>query len=148
MDPESLVDQVKQQATLYGVDPALACAVAEQESGWNCWAIRFEPAFERRYIHPALPDAPTTEEMTRAMSFGLFQVMGENARAMGFQHQFLSALCDPDIGISVGVRFLKKCLDAAGGDVTKALLRWNGGGNSYYPSQVMARMAKYQTVAQ
>ncbi|HLW51291.1 MAG TPA: transglycosylase SLT domain-containing protein [Candidatus Angelobacter sp.] len=148
MDQESLVEQVQYQARLYGVDPALACAVVEQESSWNCWAIRFEPAFETRYIKPALPNAPTTEEMTRAMSFGLFQVMGENAREMGFQHQFLSMLCDPDIGISVGVRFLKKCLDAAEGDTTKALLRWNGGGNTAYPTQVIARMAKYQTPAQ
>ena len=58
----------KKWATKYGLDPLIVCAVIEQESGWNPWAIRFEPAFEQRYIKPALPTAPTTRELTEAMS--------------------------------------------------------------------------------
>lgn len=143
MDNQSLIDQVKYQARLYGVDPALACAVVEQESSWDVWAMRFEPAFYNRYVEPIAGLTPTESE-ARAFSWGLFQVMGQVAREQGFTHPFLSMLCDPDIGISVGCKKLKQCLDAEGGDVNKALLRWNGGGDSYYPSQVQARMAKYQ----
>ena len=55
----------------------------EQESGWNTFAVRFEPAFEARYIKPALPSAPTTLELTKAMSFGLMQMMGEVAIEFG-----------------------------------------------------------------
>jgi soluble lytic murein transglycosylase-like protein len=143
MDQTSLAEQVKKQAELYGVDPALACAVAEQESGWDCWAMRFEPDFLKRYVAP-IEGLTATERIGRATSWGLFQTMGQAAREMGFQHKFLSMLCDPDIGISVGVRKLKACLDSVGGDVKKGLLRYNGGGNSYYPDQVMNRMPKYQ----
>ena len=46
----------KKWATKYGLDPLIVCAVIEQESGWNPWASRFEPAFEQRYIKPALPE--------------------------------------------------------------------------------------------
>jgi soluble lytic murein transglycosylase-like protein len=28
-----------------GLEPALVCAVVEQESNWNPWAIRYEPRF-------------------------------------------------------------------------------------------------------
>jgi soluble lytic murein transglycosylase-like protein len=145
MTKEALQEQVVRVARLNNVDPVLACAVVEQESEWNPWAIRFEPAFERRYIHPAHPDAPTTEEMTRAMSFGLFQVMGEVARERGFKERFLSSLCDPDFGIPVGVANLKHCLDTCAGDETKALLHWNGGSNANYPREVLARKANYET---
>ena len=33
--------------SLYG---ALVCAVVEQESGWNPWAMRYEPAFFAKYV--------------------------------------------------------------------------------------------------
>ena len=56
----------KKWATKYGLDPLIVCAVIEQESGWNPWAIRFEPAFVQRYIKPAQPTAPTTRELTEA----------------------------------------------------------------------------------
>ncbi len=38
----------------HGLDAVLVASVCEQESWWNPWAIRFEPAFEARYIKPAL----------------------------------------------------------------------------------------------
>jgi len=33
---------------------------------------------------------------------------------------------------------------AAGGDQSKALLYWNGGGNKDYPGQVLDRVQKYE----
>jgi soluble lytic murein transglycosylase-like protein len=137
-----LVAQVKQIATMNGVDPALACAVVEQESGFNTWAMRYEPAFFVRYVAPIL-NLSDTERQARATSWGLFQVMGQVARERGFTQKFLSSLCDPDFGIPVGIQFLKHCLDACGGDEAKALLRWNGGSNAEYPIQVLARKDKY-----
>jgi soluble lytic murein transglycosylase-like protein len=139
-----LIEQAKQRAAVYGLDPALVCAVCEQESEWDTYAIRFEPAFEKKYIHPALPQAPTTEEIAKAMSFGLMQVMGEVARERGFKGKFLSSLCDPDIGLHVGCEYLKHIMDNHGGDVAASLQRWNGGGNPNYAAEVMARMGKYR----
>lgn len=137
-----LVVQVKEAAKLNGVDPALACAVAEQESGWNVWAYRYEPAFYRRYVVPL--NLPISEAIARGTSWGLFQVMGQVARERGFTQKFLSSLCDPDFGIPVGIQFLKHCLDISAADQTKALLRWNGGSNPNYAAEVLARVSKYQ----
>jgi soluble lytic murein transglycosylase-like protein len=129
-------------ATKHLLDPALVCAVAEQESGWNPWAIRFEPAFERRYIHPTLPEAPTTLELTKAMSFGLMQIMGEVAIELGFAGRFLSELCDPDVGLDYGCKKLRQCFDKHSFDV-EALLAYNGGGDLTYPDLVLARLPHY-----
>lgn len=140
---DTLVQQAKKTAELYGLDPALVCAVCEQESGWNVWAMRYEPAFQVRYVNK-IPNISDTERIARSTSWGLMQLMGQVAREKGFSHTFLAMLCDPDIGLSMGVRKLKECLDEEGGDEAKALLRWNGGGNPEYPLQVIARKDKYK----
>jgi len=140
----SLIALARQIAVKHCVNPSLVCAVIEQESGWDPWAMRFEPIFERRYIRPALPLAPSTEELSLAISWGLMQVMGETAREHGFTGRFLNALCDPEVGISVGCAVLSDKLNKAKGDVPKGLFSWNGGANSDYAGQVLARMPNYE----
>jgi soluble lytic murein transglycosylase-like protein len=129
-------------ATKYGLDKFLVCAVIEQESGWNPWAVRFEPGFLRSYVKPADPANPTTKEITRASSFGLMQIMGLVAVEFGFGGLFLTQLCDPDLGVDFGCRKLQKEF-AIHGEAETALLAYNGGGNSLYPSQVLARVGHY-----
>jgi soluble lytic murein transglycosylase-like protein len=129
-------------AAKYGLDTAIVCAVCEQESGWNPWAVRFEPAFYTRYIEPLnLPDP--TEAYARSFSFGLMQVMGQVARELGFAGRSLTQLCDPDIGMDVGCRKLKKCF-TQWTQPEVALLCYNGGGNADYGKQVLARAPNYQ----
>lgn len=130
----------------YALNPCLVCAVIEQESFWNPFAVRFEPAFEARYIHPALPAAPTTLELTKAMSFGLMQIMGQTAIEFGWRGVFLTDLCDPDIGVDFGCRKLRKCIDAHA-HAADALLAYNGGGNPLYAHEVLARMGKYEALS-
>ena len=132
-------------AAKHGLDTALICAVIEQESSWDPFAVRFEPAFEARYIKPAIPNMPTTLEMTKAMSFGLMQLMGETAIEFGWKGKFLTELCDPHTGVDFGCAKLRHCLDisAMGGETT-ALLIYNGGSNLLYPSQVLARKPTYE----
>lgn len=137
----SIVALAKQKAQDYGLDPTLVCAVIEQESGGDPWAIRFEPAFYEKYV--ASMGLNPTEAYSRSFSFGLMQVMGEVAREVGFKGKWLSALCDPETGIDVGCRVLKLKLQKAKGDVARGLQFWNGGGNPDYASQVMARMGNY-----
>lgn len=138
----TLVQLAKQTAIHYGLDPVLVCAVCEQESGWDTWASRFEPRFLARYVQPlGLKDL--TEIQERAFSFGLMQLMGEVARELGYKGHVVQ-LCDPPVGLVLGCQHLANKLKAAGGDVEKALLLWNGGGNPDYPSQVLARMDTYK----
>lgn len=140
-------------AEKWAVPCDLLCALCEHESSWNPWSIRFEPAFEARYIKPALPGMPTTTELTKAMSFGLGQIMGETAIELGFTGRFLTELCDPDVGVDFAARKLHRCLvinvpgknkdDSR--DYTLALLAYNGGKNPSYPKLVLQYIGKYVT---
>jgi soluble lytic murein transglycosylase-like protein len=85
MDIIGLTNLAKDHAKKCNLDPALVCAVVEQESSWSPWAMRFEPGFLRRYIKPPVPEAPTTGEIARATSWGLLQIMGQVALEMGFE---------------------------------------------------------------
>jgi hypothetical protein len=137
-----------------GVGRALVCAVCEEESGernvtdgsielWNPDSVRFEPAFLDKYVHPANPAKPTTEQLCQAMSFGLMQIMGQVARERGYNSKFLTGLCDPATGLEFGCRQLAVCMRLGGGVPNDVLLHWNGGADLFYPSRVMDRMAKY-----
>ena len=133
-------------AAKYGIPTALLCAVAEQESGWNCWAIRYEPAFYDRYIQPLVNTGAVksmTEATARATSYGLCQVMGQVAREQGFAGRYLTELCDPDCGLEMGAKKLAACLKAKP-DTFEALQKYNGGGNPSYGHEVLARVAKYE----
>jgi soluble lytic murein transglycosylase-like protein len=92
---------------------ALIAAIIQVESGWNTWAIRFEPAFLKTYVqmHPERfgPGiSRETERIQRATSFGLMQVMGQTARELGAKQTFLTELCRPEIGIHLGCRYLAR----------------------------------------
>ena len=122
-------------AVAHRLEPALVCAIIEQESDWDPWAVRYEPRFLSRYIAPLYTAGKlsATEAYTRSMSWGLMQVMGQTARESGFDGASLVELCDPAVGVDFGCRIFATRLTRAGGDVATALLAWNGGGNANYP---------------
>lgn len=125
-------------ATRHGLEPTLVCAVVEQESNWEPWSIRFEPAFLTRYVEP-LGLGPT-ESTARSISWGLMQLMGQVARELGYKGH-MAQLCDPEVGLEWGCKHLANKLK--GVDLHTALQHWNGGGNPAYADQVLARMPKY-----
>ena len=139
MPPPDLLALARAAAEKHALDASLACAVIEQESAWDPHAMRYEPAFRARYVAPL--GLPPTEEVARSTSWGLMQVMGQVAREHGFAGKFLSALCDPAVGLDIGCAVLAANLTAAGGDVPRALQLWNGGANPAYAPQVLARLA-------
>ncbi|MDP9339077.1 MAG: lytic transglycosylase domain-containing protein [Acidobacteriota bacterium] len=143
--PPQLIALARKAATAQSLDPALVCAVVEQESAWNPWALRFEPAFFAKYVAALYTNYKVTasEAYARGFSWGLMQVMGQVARETGFDGPFLSALCDPEQSLALGCKVLRKKFDAVGGDCSRALLAWNGGGNAAYPTQVLARRPHY-----
>jgi soluble lytic murein transglycosylase-like protein len=143
--PVQLVALASKAAAAQSLDPALVCAVVEQESGWNPWAIRYEPAFFAKYVANLYTNnkISASEAYARGFSWGLMQVMGQVARETGFDAAFLSALCDPEQGLATGCKVLRKKFDAMAGDMTRALLAWNGGANPAYAAQVLARKAHY-----
>ena len=119
----------------------------EQESDWNPWAIRYEPAFFSQYIatmwvNRKLTDI--TEAYGRAFSWGLCQTMGEVAREIGYTGPF-AQLCEPETGLDVGARVFFRKLTRADGNVRNALLAWNGGDAKDYPDQVLAKAEQFKT---
>ncbi len=124
------------------LDPALVCAVVEQESSWDTFAIRYEPAFRERYVAP-LALSPT-EEIARSISWGLMQVMGQSAREHGFTATSLASLCDPAAGLTMGCAVLASKIAQASGEIARALQLWNGGSYPDYSAQVLVRLPKYR----
>ena len=143
MSQQDLIEMAKTIATNHSLDPALICAVVEQESSWNTFAIRYEPEFYLHYVRP-LAGLSATEAYARAFSWGLLQLLGECARENGYTGD-LAALCDPGTGLNAGCVHFARKLKAADGDVHKALLLWNGGAAPGYPAEVLARVSKYKT---
>jgi soluble lytic murein transglycosylase-like protein len=143
--PVQLLALARRAAAAQSLDPALVCAVVEQESGWNPWAMRYEPAFFAKYVANLYTNnkISASEAYARGFSWGLMQVMGQVAREAGFDALFLSALCDPEQGLATGCKMLRKKFDAMAGDMTRALLAWNGGANPVYAAQVLARRGNY-----
>jgi len=142
---------VRDAANRYELWSEIVCAVIEQESAWDPWALRYEPAFYQRYVQPQVSRGSInneTEARARAFSWGLMQVMGQVAREHGFAARSLTELCEPATGLDVGCRVLTAKLAAAKGNMVRALLLWNGGGNRDYPAAVMARAAHYAVVPQ
>jgi soluble lytic murein transglycosylase-like protein len=142
-----IIELARRIAVADGLDPALVCAVIEQESAWNPWAVRYEPGFLSRYVAPLYTAGKlsATEAYTRSMSWGLMQVMGQVAREFGFAADSLAELCDPATGVELGCLILAKRMARACGDAPEALLAWNGGANPNYPSEVLARTRNYSS---
>ncbi len=151
MNKEALIQLARLRAAQFSLPPALVCAVIEQESRWNPWAVRYEPDFQEKYIVPLKQAAQlktfgasmNTEMVARSCSFGLMQTMGEVAREAGADFAFLTELCNPERGLEFGCSHLAKKLEKAGGDTTRALQLWNGGGNPLYATEVLARTRNY-----
>jgi soluble lytic murein transglycosylase-like protein len=146
--PAKLVAIAVETAHAHDLDPSLVCAVIEQESGWNPWAMRYEPAFFAKYVASLYTNnkVSASEAYARGFSWGLMQVMGQVARENGFSDRFLSGLCDPNFGIEYGCRVLRKKLDLAKGDTLQGLLAWNGGGNPNYAVEVLDRRGAYASI--
>lgn len=141
-----LLDLAERAAQAENLDSALVCAVVEQESGWNPWAMRYEPQFFAKYVAPLYTNNKigATEAYARGMSWGLMQVMGQTAREKGANSLYLSTLCDPAVGLAIGCRILRQKLDAAKGDIRAALQAWNGGANPDYANEVLAHLPRYR----
>ena len=145
---DELISLARETARAHSIWPELVCAVVEQESSWDCWAMRYEPEFYGRYVAPQLSRGAIngeTEARARAFSWGLMQVMGQVAREHGFTAGSLATLCDAAVGVEVGCRVLAAKIAAAESNVERALLLWNGGANPGYAKAVLTRCGRYQT---
>jgi len=125
-------DLIVSAAERHALPVKLVRALVATESSGNPWSMRYEPAFYARYVHGQRhavfgPCSRPTEEMCRAMSWGLMQVMGQTVRELGLKDPFLAALCDPATGLDWGCRYLAKQLKRYQGNVEAAVAAYNAG---------------------
>jgi soluble lytic murein transglycosylase-like protein len=110
--------EIKAAGKKHGIDPELINAVIMAESAGDPNAIRFEyhnylsGAYHIRPYSKVKPKISSlqTERMGQSTSWGLMQVMGFNARGLGFRRRWLVELCRPDIGIDLGCKILARLL--------------------------------------
>lgn len=143
---DELIAMAVQAARSYHIDPVLFCSLIEQESGWDTYAIRWEPGFFAKYVAPQNL-LNQTEATARAMSWGLCQTMGQTAREFAFKGRFLSMLCEPVAGLDVGCRVLKGKMAPHPNSVEAGLLSYNGGASLNYAREVLARIPTYAHLA-
>jgi len=108
-------DEVKQsiieQCLELGVDETLALSIARIESGYNAYAIRYEPNF--RYSLAIETYAKQnilsydTEKALQSMSIGPMQVMGLIIREQGYKGNLAEVIANPKLGIKYGLMKLK-----------------------------------------
>jgi hypothetical protein len=109
--PKELLDLTRKIALEMSVDPNLAIAITEQESGYVASRVRYEKNW-KYLINPAkyaisLGITVETEIQLQMFSYGLMQVMGSVARECGFASH-LSELIWPELGIYYGCKKLKQ----------------------------------------
>lgn len=96
---------IEAAANTHGIPREIICGVISAESGWQPFAMRYEPDFTARYIVPKFPKSTPTFRVLHGSSWGLMQIMGLVARELGYQGSPLRLL-QPEIGIDWGCRKL------------------------------------------
>lgn len=140
-----LIVLARDAAARHGLSAGILCGLIERESSWDPWSIRYEDGFFTRYIEKLIAQHllnDPTEERARAFSWGLGQVMGEEARERGYSGH-LAMLCDPPTGVEWTAIVLARKLELASGNLARGLQGYNGGGNPNYAAEVQTLADKY-----
>jgi len=122
-------NEIKKYSTQYNLNPLVIKSLITKESGFDTWATRFESQW--RWFVSVKKFARKnkisfdTEKTLQSTSFGLCQVMGGVARELGHTDQ-LTKICIPAIGIELGCKKLRQCLDRWG-CLDHALAAYNAG---------------------
>lgn len=164
-DPNT-VNLVHVTAQRYDLFPHVVLGLIEQESAWNPWAWNPEPRY-RWFVNvktrqpfrrptdeeirseippddfPALAGDRDQEWWAQQASWGLGQIMGAVARERGFDGPYLPAILRPELNVMLLCAHLAHLLSRQEGNLQKALLHYNGGGDPQYPVKVLTRAQTY-----
>lgn len=142
---DKIYEVFEMQRDLDGIDPVVIQAIAEQESDYLYWAMRFEPGFYYTYIYKKYSYngvkkelgesgrdllrkiSLSTEEFSRACSWGVMQVMGQVMRERGYKGILHHVLFVPEIGIEYGIRQFHRQWRRYNGDLDKTIHAYNAG---------------------
>lgn len=133
------------------VAPEVLKGLVAQESGGVQYAMRREPGYRWKWgddAHERPMRRPKILRLTdfldiQEWSFGLGQIMAATAYWLGF-NAWPGKLFEVECNLAWCSKYLRWCLDRTGGNLKLALLRYNGGGNTAYPDEVMSWAAEFQ----
>ena len=128
-DSKTYINTIRSTAGSVGVDPNLAQAIAEVESGCDPTKMRYEKDWKylvtpEKYA-TLLNITVDTETHLQMFSYGPLQVMGSVARELGYSAA-LNLLCTPNLGILYGCRKLQACVRKYP-DISEAISSYNAG---------------------
>lgn len=102
---------IKKYANQFNIEPSLVAAICMQESGFEPWRARYEPAwpFFTFVLHYSqlLGITSETELMFQKTSWGMMQIIGDVARELGYDGH-LPKLSLPENGILWGTKKLSQ----------------------------------------
>lgn len=110
------------EAEKQGIPVDLFTRLIETESGWNVYAVRYEPNF-KRFTTPAPGVVKTTWDTERELqkcSWGLCQIMGYTARLEGWEKP-IPQLLGPKPNLELGALYLARLRQRSPGE---ASWRW------------------------
>lgn len=112
---ETLLALAVKKAEEHGLDHELVLAFCEVESGYNPYAIRYEPEWHYTKL-PAgyalrLGITMATENVLQSCSFGLMQVMGTKFRELGFTDHLTKIIAEPELQLEYGCKIIKNLIE-------------------------------------
>lgn len=140
---------VAETAQDHGLEPSLALAIAEVESGFDPYASRYEVGF--RYLDRTVKRPRTcsiqTELNHQATSWGVMQVMGIVARELGHTG-WLTELVRPELGAALGCLFVLRKMEKYGKlGINSVISAYNAGkpvaGNQAYVAKVLEAKTRW-----
>lgn len=113
------------------LDPDLIFSIISVESGWNAYAMRYEPAYRWLYyprmFAEKLAITEFTEEHLQKFSYGLMQIMGAVCREYGFEKELVRVI-EPENNLNIACKFIKKLFDKYGNE-NDVISAYNQGSN-------------------
>ena len=143
MAQQEIINIIKVNAVRFDVPQDLAVAVAQIESAFDPFAIRYEPGWKYftdtvRYAELNMI-AQQTEKILQACSFGVMQVMGAVARELGFRENLLK-LSRVSVGSEYGCLKLSQLLRKYGTE-EEAVSAYNAGSPRRTPENTFVNQA-------
>lgn len=151
-DKGPMIALVRAEAQRQGVEPALALAVAEVESGFDPnakgdtqWAQK-RPELYRKLVleNPKMANNPARDDPSAWCSYGLFQLLAPH-HARPNEHP--AVLLDPALNAQRGIAFIKGLMRKHGGDPTNMRLAYAGAlkAREAEKARVLGRFSKAYT---
>ena len=134
IEQEDVLALITREAAAVGLDPRVAIAFAERESGLDPnamgdagWATKNQGDNYRRHVlaNPRLASNPWRNVPSLWHSYGLFQLL---APFYVHEHEHPHVLLDPLLNTQRGVRAVRSALDKSGGNLYEARRRYVGCG--------------------